>query len=121
MRTALMLGTIMMIPFDGCKNGGGICTAVFVYGVNVELTDATNGTPIEGATITLVDGDYMETMEDLGMGSYAGAGERAGTYTLLAEADGFDDVMMEDIVVTADVCHVTPVSLSIAMSPSEIP
>jgi len=121
MRTAFMLGMVMMIPFDGCKNDGVICTAVFVYGVNAVLTDVTDGTPIEGATLTLVDGDYMETMEDLGMGSYAGAGERAGTYTLLAQADGFGDVMMEDIMVNADVCHVTPVSVPIAMFPSRIP
>jgi len=35
----------------------------------------------------------------------------------VAEADGFESVTMDGIVVTEDVCHVIPVSLAIEMNP----
>lgn len=53
-----------------------VCTMEFVYGVNVTLTDA-GGQPVSGATVTLAEGAYVETMEELSDGTYAGAAEQA--------------------------------------------
>ena len=78
------------------------------------LTDAGEQ-PVSGATITLAEGEYVETMVEMSDGSYAGAGERAGTYTLTIEAEGFEPVTIEDIFVDADECHVIPVSREVTL------
>ena len=49
-------------------------------------------------------------------GVYVGAGERAGTYTLTVEAEGFEPVTIEDIVVEADECHVIGVSREVTLT-----
>ena len=120
MRNLIALLTLTGLPFTGCPidGGGTICTLQFVYGVNATVTHADTGEVIEGATLTLTEGEYSETMQELSPGNYAGAGERAGSYTLTVEADGFDTQTIEDIVIDADECHVIPVAENIALTPT---
>ena len=96
-----------------------ICTEIFVFGLNVTITDG-NGDSVSGATLTLVEGDYTEIMMEIDpmgqSGVYVGAGERAGTYSLTIEADGFDTVTLDDIPIDADVCHVIPVELVLSLT-----
>ena len=96
-------------------HGGIICTEIFVYGLNVTVTDV-NDNAITGATLTLTDGAFTETMEEVIAGVYAGAGERAGTYTLRVEADGFVTQTITDIVIEADECHVIPVARDVTLT-----
>ncbi len=97
---------------------GTICTDDFRAGVNVTVTDE-NGDPISGATLTLTEGDFSETMEESSRaGEYFGAGERAGAYTLTVEAVGFEPVVVDDIVVDEDECHVIPVAQEVSLTPS---
>ena len=104
------------LPFGSCLDDQGvICTANLVYGLSVTLTDADTGAPISGATLTLTEGDFSEVMMELDAGQYVGAGERAGTYRLTIEADGFAPRTEENIVITANVCHVNPVALPISL------
>ena len=119
MRTLMTLLTLNGLTFIGClitDDGGVICTEVFVYGVKVALTHADTGEAITGATLTLTEGDYSEPMQELSPGHYAGAGERAGTYTLTVEVDGFETQTIGDIVVDADECHVIPVNLDVELT-----
>lgn len=109
-----------VLVLAGCfrLSDGVICTLQFVYGVNVTVTDE-NGEPVSGATLTLTEGAYSETMMELGdfqPGVYVGAGERAGTYTLTVDADGFETAVIEDIVVDADICHVIPVTREVSLA-----
>ncbi len=105
----------------GCPpvNTGVVCTEIFVYGLNVTITDG-NGDPVSGGTLTLVDGDYTEIMMEIDpmgqSGVYVGAGERAGTYSLTIEADGFDTVTLDEITIGADECHVIPVELALSLT-----
>lgn len=96
-----------------------ICTAEFVFGLNVTVTDG-NGDPVPGATLTLVEGDYTEIMMEIDAagqpGVYVGVGERAGTYSLTIRADGFDRVTIDEITIDADECHVIPVGLTLSLS-----
>lgn len=118
MRIAMVVMFVSGLPFMNClPDGPVLCSAQFVYGVNVMVTDSTSGDPIAGGTLTLTEGDYVELMEELATGYHIGVGERSGTYSLVAEADGFETVTMDRIVVAADVCHVIPVSLAIEMDP----
>ena len=95
---------LVLLFVSGCPMGevgpgdGVMCTLEFVYGLTVTVTDAA-GTPVAGATLTLTEGVYSETMEELQDGVYTGAGERGGTYTLTIEADGYVTKSIEDILI----------------------
>jgi len=93
------------------------CTALYAYGVSATVTDQQTGVPIDNATLTLTEGTYQEEMQSYQEGEYVGAGERAGTYTLTAMAPGFQSQTIENIVVTADECHVHGVHLDVELSP----
>ena len=96
-----------------------VCTEIFVLGLNVTITDG-HGDPVAGATLTLVEGDCTETMIEIDAmgqtGVYVGAGERAGTYSLTIEAEGFDTITLDDIAIDADECHVIPVGLTLSLT-----
>lgn len=104
-------------PFGSCLGDQTtVCTPVILDGLSVTLTDAETGAPISGATLTLTEGEFSEVMRELNAGQYVGASERAGTYRLTIEADGFSPRTEENIVVTANVCHVNPVTLPLNLS-----
>jgi hypothetical protein len=119
MRRLLTALAATVLPFTGCPiydDGGVICTEIFVYGLNVTVTDAATGGVIEGATLTLTEGDFTETMMEVNPGDYVGAGERAGTYILTVEAEGYATQTVEDITIDADECHVIPVTENVALT-----
>jgi hypothetical protein len=93
------------------------CTAIYAYGITATVTDQDTGSPIPGATLTLTDGVYVEEMESFQTGDFVGAGERAGTYSLTATAPGYQSLAIDDIVVTADICHVHGVHVDVELSP----
>jgi len=126
---SLFLSTMAMasiLPIAGCNwfLNCGACTANIVMGLNVQVLDAQTGAAIGGATLTLVEGDYTEILEEsfssVTSGSYFGAGERPGTYTLTVQAAGYQDVTLEDIVIVTDDCgcHVIQVERTVEMNPS---
>jgi len=125
MRAAFLISTTCLLA-SGCGliSDGPICTTLFAYGLRVNVTDE-NGDPVAGATLTLTEGDYTEVIpgppgsgaEGAG-GVYLGAGERAGTYTLTIEAEGFDPVTIENIVIEADECHVIGVRRDVVLTRS---
>ena len=89
-------------------------------GTRVEgvVSDKDSGEPVEGATLTLTEGNYTETLTEGNRGHYIGAGERAGTYTLTVEAEGFVTQTLEDLTIDADVCHVIPITQDVTLTPS---
>lgn len=106
-------------PFN-FGDGSNICTTVFVPGLTVSVTDEQFN-PVSGATLTLTEGSYSETMTELQTGQFSGAGERAGTYTLTVEANGFDTMILTDILITEDECHVIPVIRLVTLTPTPVP
>ena len=89
-----------------------VCTAEFVFGVSIEVTDSTTTLAIaDSLSGTLVDGDFTEQMMAFGS-TLVGAGEREGTYSATVAAPGYATWSQSDIVVTGDECHVTPVTLT---------
>ena len=97
------------------------CTTNVVFGVDVHVLDAVDRRSLGGASLTLLDGNYLETMQELdpvfAPGRYAGAAERAGTYRLEVELNGYLSQVIEGIEVTADLCHVIPVTVEVELQP----
>ena len=99
---------------------GMVCTDELRAGITVEVRDALTGTPAAcGASGEARDGTYIAPLTDEGRCTEApmtwayltGAWERAGVYTVAIRKPGYRDWVQEQVVVTADACHVQPVSL----------
>ena len=118
-KCAAIFVMLAAVPFTQClgPKDGQVCTEVYVYGVTVNVTDAQTGAAIEGATLTLHDGNYVEVMQPFPSGGYVGAGERPGTYTLTVEAAGYQTVVIDSIIIQSDPCHVIPVTKSVTLQP----
>lgn len=117
----LLLGVVLSLAgalsLPGCLETQE-CTTDFRFGVNVTLRSANGGAPVVGATVVIAEGTYTETLSPIGPpGSYAGAGEREGTYTLSVSAPGFVSPAPRTVVVTGDECHVTGESVTIELTP----
>jgi len=109
---------VLAAALPGCGDAPVGCTTIYAYGVSATVRNAANNAPVTGATLVLVDGAYRETMMSFGPpGQYAGAGERAGTYTLAVMAPGFTTSAARTIVVTADECHVRGQVVTIDLTP----
>jgi hypothetical protein len=94
------------------------CTEEAVAGVAVKVTNSDGGAAITNATLTLTEDAYLEELEGGTGGQYAGAIERRGTYTLIVEAPGFTTQIIDDVIVTQNVCHVNPVTLDVELEPA---
>lgn len=107
----------------GCYTGGSpaslICTDVYLYGLTVEVRDAGTLAPIaDGATLTITEGSYVETVTDAWDGtSFAAAGERPGTYEVRVTKDGYQPWVRSGVLITGDECHVTPRNLEARLEP----
>lgn len=112
-RTLLMLSlsvaSLVLLATSTACAGPPACTDLLAFGLNVTVTDAANGERICDATVTATDGDFSETLQPFGEATdctYAGAGERAGTYTITVEKDGYATLTEDNVVVEEDECHV---------------
>jgi hypothetical protein len=99
---------------SGLPNGDLVCTEVFVYGLTVDVSDASSAA-VQGATLTLTEGNYTATLEEISPGTFIGAGERGGLYNLTVEAAGFESRTITNIFVDEDECHVIPESLDVVL------
>ena len=96
------------------------CPEQFVYGLNVAVVDATSGAlRAEGSTLTIREGSWEEVVTQVaGNNTLSGAGERAGTYVVSVARPGYVTWLQPDVTVTADECHVIPVSLLAQLQPA---
>lgn len=119
MRSVVLTAALLLAAaLPGCGDAPLACTTIYAFGVSATVRNAANNAPVVGATLVLVDGTYRETMMTFGTpGSYAGAGERAGTYTLTVMAPGFVTPPARTVVVTADECHVRGQAVTIDLTP----
>ena len=102
---------------SGCL-GGTACTTELRYGVNVTVRNARTGANIDNAEVTIVEGNYREVLRSPPLpGVYTGAAERSGRYTLTITAPGFQPTAPRTLTVTADECHVSPVSVTVDLTP----
>ncbi len=109
--------TVGALTLPACL-GGTPCTTNYAFGVSATVRDTRTGAPVSNATLVLVDGAYRETMMTFGVpGSYAGAGEREGTYILTVTAQGYQPSAPRTIVVTGDECHVRGQAVTIDLTP----
>ena len=111
-----------LLTLAGCLAENAIepvmCTKEFVYGLHTTIRDAaTNQAIAQEAILTLQDGSYEEVVTDSWDGlTLVGAGERPGTYTVTVERSAYLTWSVSGLEITADECHVIPVSLAIRLT-----
>jgi hypothetical protein len=117
MRRAIVVALIL-----GSAACGGPCTADYRFGLAVSVLSRSTGARICDATVVISDGSYRETLApglfdstaEATQCNYIGAGERAGTYTVVARA-ATSESTRTDIVVTEDACHVVPRTITLEL------
>jgi hypothetical protein len=100
-------------------NGPRVCTAIAVEALNVTVTDSATGQRLCDATVTVTDGGFRAELRRFGGPSdcaHTGPTERPGRYEVRAAREGYLTVVRSNVSVTADECHVIPVSLSIPLA-----
>jgi hypothetical protein len=111
--------TLKVIPI------GPVCTEEARPGLSVSLSDslAPNFFAFTNVHVIAVDGAYRDSAfvaaYDPQMGQIPLAYERAGTYTVIARADGRAQWSRTGIEVAKDVCHVITVPVSVRFAPPE--
>ncbi len=99
---------------------GPICAAYAAAALNVEIRDSLTGAvpALTGLSVVARAGAYADSVKLAPFppayygGSVPLAYERQGTFTVTVRADGYSPWSRSGIVVTADECHVIPVSLT---------
>jgi hypothetical protein len=90
-----------------------------VVGLVISARNSGNGIPIVNPTITLTDGAYQETMiprDPTGI-TFMGAVERAGTYTVTIQKEGFKTTTVQNVNVPQRFCHVQTQTLTVNIPP----
>lgn len=112
----LLLMCMPLLMASTCDNEDDqiYCTLEAKAGLNVTvLNSQTNQPLIDGVTVQATDGFYQEFLILGRENSFFGAEERPGTYIITVTKEGYQTYTSSPIVVTADVCHVIPQSLTV--------
>jgi hypothetical protein len=78
----------MLLFAAGCADDM-TCPAWSFPAVQVNLESAATGSPIVGALGEVQDGEYHDSLVDLGNGSYMAAENNPGTYNVNVESPGY--------------------------------
>ena len=110
---ALSLGSDCFRPVSPCTPPNVPDPAVVVT-----LTNSATLQLIPGADVHLFDGVLTYDMEEVAPAVYGGANGVPGTFSLIVNAEGFQPVTVDNIVVTGAPCDVKTVELQIEMHPT---
>lgn len=99
------------------------CTPSVDPGILIRVTDNASGNPIScGARALVTAGTYSETLDNppgpgcLDALMLSAAFERPDTYAVTVSKAGYLDFIINDVVVTAGVCHVIAVTVEARLS-----
>lgn len=94
------------------------CVEQVVFGINISVLDSAtreyNGC---GASVIIKDSDFYKKIDNPDVAGcrndfiFAAAPERKGRYDIIVQKDGFKDWYQDDVIVTANQCHVNSVSI----------
>lgn len=127
-RRTLTAGLMAMLFLPGCSevvdDNPTVCTTEARAGIVISVVDSATGSPIAcGAHAVITAPGFAEDVDNTpplpcdDRSAIAGAYERPGTYSVTVSRQGYYDLTMNDIVVTAGVCHVNTASVEARMIP----
>ena len=111
---------VLLAGCVGCDRGTEpdpvICTAIAVSSLNVTVRDAGTSARVCDATVTALLSGVSYELRRAGSPeacTYAGPEERAGVFEVRVTRSGYAPAVVSNVQVTADVCHVIPVSVTV--------
>jgi hypothetical protein len=118
-----LVTTAMVFVLGGCDLVGVSCSTDIRWAVQVDVVDAiTLEGRADGATLTLRDGEWSETVTESWDGRRMdGAPERAGRYDVSVDRPGYLPWNESGVSVGEDECHVQTVSLEARLIPDLSP
>lgn len=121
MKNILFFFMVILLSCNSDDDNGSMnCTEEIRAGLVVRVKDAVTNLELqEGVVVTATDGSYSEILEygSTSTSTFVGAFERPGNYILTVSANGYQSFASGLITVTADVCHVIPKNVTIALQP----
>jgi hypothetical protein len=96
-----LLGTFGVVLLGSGCGGGPACLEGSFPGVMAHVTSAADGSPLSGALGEVRDANYRDSLFDLGDGDYSAAQDRAGTYAIHIQREGFEDWDTSRVLVSA--------------------
>lgn len=109
MKRLIILMAFLSFACSGDDNSDDVyCTTEAVAGLTVTVKDAqTNEFITEGITVTAQAGNYTEELQNIHTNTqFIGAFERADTYIITVEGEGYETFTSEPVTVGSDICHV---------------
>lgn len=100
-----------------------VCTPSVDPGILIRVTDSASGNPVSCGTRAVVTaGTYSETVDNPPIAGcldalvLSAAHERPDTYSVTVSKAGYLDFTINDVAVTAGICHVIPVTVEARLS-----
>jgi hypothetical protein len=114
MRTVLIL--VGSLSVFGCKSPVAACTANYVYGLAIYVSDRTTQVSLvnDQTRVVVREGTFVDTAVAFN-GVFNAAGERPGLYTVTVERAGYHSATQSHVRVSAGECHVRTVGLHIRL------
>ena len=116
-RACLIASALLVLYACGDDTLTGPCTANYVTGLSISVTDAVTGAPVVGVSAEIREGSWVDPYVMVSGNTVMGAGERRGVYTITIRKDGYADWTRSGVKVTGDRCHVRTVRLEAALVP----
>jgi len=122
------LPCVAVLTLAGCLENGGACSTSAEPAVEVEVRDAMSGEYLVATPWGIArDDTYEDSLQVWGMTadvpprvtSLAGATERAGTYSIAIEAEGYQPWDTAGVRVTEGDCHVRTVRFTAGMTSTD--
>jgi hypothetical protein len=115
--TVLFITTLSYCGPVGCGSG---CDEFSRTGLNVTVVDASNNTTLCNATVSATDssGITLELDRTPNNCMFVGATERAGTYTVVVSAPGYESATLTNVRVVQGECHVERTTFTVSLSPN---
>jgi hypothetical protein len=119
-----MLGALILAAaaMRSCIIDPVACTLNFKFGINITVVDSATAEPPSEATLLATSGTFTDSVgprapvQTVANGPLvlvlSTAGERAGLYSVTVRSPGYRAWTRTGVRVTADECHVKPVSLT---------
>lgn len=113
----ILLALVLLLGLLGCDAlDNAACDTSAAAGLMITVTAGDGGQPLCAASVAVTDGSYTEYPQAVGNPcQYNAAYERPGKYTVTVKQNGYQAATKTGIVVTEGECHVSGVSVPIAL------
>lgn len=119
----MLCGLSLLLGLSSCGGSNEpftpiVCTDQALPAIAVLVEHRENGDPLADVLVIAEDGSFADSATTRNEGQASLAHERAGTYEVMVEKNGFSPWSRSNVTVDEGECHVNTVELTARLSPS---